>query len=598
MKNAINVKTASLLVVLTCFCLLLTQCKNDEPAPGELSITKVEPGSALPGTAIKLSGKKFDTNRANNLVKFNGMNATVTAATNKTLNVIVPVGATTGKITVEVAGKVATSKEDFIVEEFEEEVLVITSFTPESGPPGSPVVIRGAHFAEATSGNSVKINSVSAEIIEASENELTVLVPMNVTSGKISVAANGQTVETTDNFTVTSSSGNDLTITGFTPESAAYGSTVIITGTNFYETIAGNEVKFNTISAEILGATKNKITVVVPNGATTGKITVTANSQTTQSAEDFIVPVPEILSINPAYGNTGDIVTLHIKNLDLNHVNEIEIDFNGEYALFMSNSGEYVRVRVPSNATTGKIRLTMNGQTVMSANDFEFVPGIPYAGLVGFYKFSGDAADASIYGYHGTVSGAVPVSDRYGNASRAYSFSGSGDYISIGNQTWLRLSNAMTVSVWVKTPVFQDEAYILSKANTDIDDLPGGYLLTLQDKHGTPSYALGIATDGSSQPFQGNYLSSAPFVPNVWECIAFTIDGTNMKFYKNGIETNSVTNHARVYNNSAPLVFGRYSHGGTLNEFNGLLDDLMIYSRALTAAEIKQVYDQRLTSRP
>ena len=79
------------------------------------------------------------------------------------------------------------------------------------------------------------------------------------------------------------------TITSFSPSSGAVGTQVTITGTNFGATAASNVVKFGTVTATVSTASATSLVTSVPVGATTGKISVTANKKTATSATDFTV---------------------------------------------------------------------------------------------------------------------------------------------------------------------------------------------------------------------------------------------------------------------------------------------------------------------
>jgi pectate lyase len=67
------------------------------------------------GTSVTISGSSFDSAIANDTVQFNGVTAQVTAASPTSLTVTVPLGATTGRITVDVGGRTATSASSFTV---------------------------------------------------------------------------------------------------------------------------------------------------------------------------------------------------------------------------------------------------------------------------------------------------------------------------------------------------------------------------------------------------------------------------------------------------------------------------------------------------
>lgn len=387
-----------------------------------------------------------------------------------------------------------------------------------------------------------------------------------------------------------------LSLAGFTPGSAVGGSFITLVGTQFDLNPEHNRVMFNGVEAEVTEALPDQLTVIVPADATSGKISLTVNNQTVTSTDEFIIPVPVIRSLIPPFGGVGDWLIVNMKDVPLNKRETVVVKINGVKATIETwPSTNMVRVTVPQNASSGKVTVSLPGQELTSTNDYEVLAGIPYVGLVAFYDYLG--FDRTGHFNHGRWY-AWTCPDRYGNLEGAYQFNVnySNQYVSIGNPDAIQLSGAMTLSVWVKAPAFQEGVYLISKASTEPDAFPSGYLLTLQDTDGHPSYALGMPRPGGGQPGESNYLSSAPFVPDVWECIAFTLDENTMTFYKNGVETNRVTNHVRLRNSSDPLVFGRNSYG-PFNYYTGMLDDIMIYNRALTPAEIKQLYDQRITSR-
>jgi len=80
-----------------------------------LSITGFSPTSGSAGTPVTITGINFDPTPANNTIQFNGIAAIVTASTSTSITTIVPLGATTGLITVTVAGQTATSATSFSI---------------------------------------------------------------------------------------------------------------------------------------------------------------------------------------------------------------------------------------------------------------------------------------------------------------------------------------------------------------------------------------------------------------------------------------------------------------------------------------------------
>jgi photosystem II stability/assembly factor-like uncharacterized protein len=93
-------------------------------------------------------------------------------------------------------------------------------------------------------------------------------------------------------------------ILSFTPTSGTPGTTITITGNNFSDDMMGNVVLINGVSSTVTSSTATTINAVVPNTATTGKITVTANGQTVTSAADFTVE-EMVTAISPGLGENA-----------------------------------------------------------------------------------------------------------------------------------------------------------------------------------------------------------------------------------------------------------------------------------------------------
>jgi gliding motility-associated-like protein len=162
------------------------------------------------------------------------------------------------------------------------------------------------------------------------------------------------------------------TITSFTPTSGAVGTTVTITGTNFSTTPANNTVLFNLTPAAVTASTNTSITTTVPGGATTGKISVTVNCLSAISATDFTVGaslLPTITSFTPVSGPVGTSVILTGTNFSTTPANNA-LAFNGTAAVVTASTATSITTSVPVGATTGKITVTVAGNTATSAADF------------------------------------------------------------------------------------------------------------------------------------------------------------------------------------------------------------------------------------
>src|SRR5262245_33537879 len=83
--------------------------------PGALAIFSFTPQQAAPLSTVTIQGQGFSVTSASNMVRFNGVGGTVLSATTTTLSVRVPAGATSGPITVTVAGNTLPSSTNFTV---------------------------------------------------------------------------------------------------------------------------------------------------------------------------------------------------------------------------------------------------------------------------------------------------------------------------------------------------------------------------------------------------------------------------------------------------------------------------------------------------
>ncbi len=248
------------------------------PPPAAPTISSISPTSGAVGAAVAITGTHLDTVTA---VLFGATPAVIGTLTATQLNTTVPVGASTGTLSVTGPGGTAISTATFTVLP---SPPTITSFNPAMGLVGSTVTIAGTHLSGTTA---VGFNGTSATSFTVdSSTQITATVPATATSGPITVTTPGGTAASTTNFTVTTSGGSP-TITGLSVGSALPGLPVIITGTNLGGATA---VRFNGLSALFIQDSATQITTLVPTGATSGSVTVQTPAGTAASPSSFTVP--------------------------------------------------------------------------------------------------------------------------------------------------------------------------------------------------------------------------------------------------------------------------------------------------------------------
>lgn len=107
---------ASLIFILSITLFACSKSKDvSDPPPASPTIIDIKPDSGSAGTDIEISGTNFSATASENIVKFNAFTATVKSSTTSLITATVPANASTGKVTVTVNDRTATSTSDFVV---------------------------------------------------------------------------------------------------------------------------------------------------------------------------------------------------------------------------------------------------------------------------------------------------------------------------------------------------------------------------------------------------------------------------------------------------------------------------------------------------
>ncbi|MBI4712537.1 MAG: LamG domain-containing protein, partial [Planctomycetes bacterium] len=210
---------------------------------------------------------------------------------------------------------------------------------------------------------------------------------------------------------------------------------------------------------------------------------------------------------------------------------------------------------------------------------------IDNTGLVGSWHFSEGAGttatDSTDYRNNGTISptatGPTWVDGRFGNG---LSFDGTDDSVNIPDSATLDITGQISIEAWINPANLSGNKMIVGKrSDWAVNGCP--YDL-MQINDGITFYIYGASIQSAGL---GGAVSA-----NVWQHIAATYDGANMKVYINGVErANNPTNIA-IPTNNAFVGIGRRSDGA-YDYFVGLIDEVRIYNRALSASEILTRYN-------
>jgi hypothetical protein len=228
--------------------------------------------------------------------------------------------------------------------------------------------------------------------------------------------------------------------------------------------------------------------------------------------------------------------------------------------------------------------LTIFTAILLATTTFAQIPNyVPTNGLVGWWPFNGNANDESGNGNNGTVNGATLTSDRNGSANKAYSFDGVNDYISVNSNTQF-VSQTLTINVIIK-PLVSQEVKFIEVGNSNSSN----WSIYTQN-----NFAFGFRKNESCVGFSQNQFLSQ--INNEWIHLIIVTDSLQTKLYKNGVLLNIIP--STNFNSSCPLSNMNIGLDilGQQEFWNGLIDDIGIWNRALTACEIKDLYNSQLGS--
>ncbi len=200
-------------------------------------------------------------------------------------------------------------------------------------------------------------------------------------------------------------------------------------------------------------------------------------------------------------------------------------------------------------------------------------------GLIAHYPFNGNANDSSANLNHGTVMGATLTTDRFGNQNSAYSFNGVNQYIFSANQSYLNFgASDFSISLWASYANNATNRFLIGKSNGQFE----------QDKwivyhdYSPAKYSFHVNTPSANSTFSGQATWS--FDSNNWHHVVITRSGSTYKTYINGVLSGQSSGPASIASTTAALTMGMVEAAGYMH---GKLDDVRIYNRALSLAEVQ-----------
>ena len=341
-------------------------------------------------------------------------------------------------------------------------------------------------------------------------------------------------------------------------------------------------VSLGALVPNVVDATQAAATAAI-NAAGLIVSTVTTSTSTTVAAGS-------VISQNPA-GNTnaapGSAVSLVVSIGQANVVPNVVGLSRAAATTSITSVGLTVGVVRFANSTTipaGSVVSTtpIAGTALTAGSAVAMVVSLGADGLVlalGFDEATGATAiDSAPVGTTGAIRQATRVAGQFG---RALNFDGIDDWVTILDTTSspLDLTNGMTIEAWVNPSALTDSRTIMMKERgTGLS-----YMLYANDDVAPTAPTGNIHVAGVVQEVRP--VPAAALALNVWTHVATTYDGANQRLYVNGVLVGSRAQTGNIAVSNSPLrIGGNNVFGGEF--FNGRIDEVRVYNRARTAAQI------------
>jgi hypothetical protein len=198
-------------------------------------------------------------------------------------------------------------------------------------------------------------------------------------------------------------------------------------------------------------------------------------------------------------------------------------------------------------------------------------------GMVGWWGFDEGAGttagDSSGNGNTGTITAATwsPQGGRYGGA---LSFNGTSAVVRVPSSASLNLATAMTLSAWIRPAASQSGWRTVMQRQAD------AWFLNASTSAGPLRPGGGGTFGGNTDVVTGPTASPL----NAWTHLALTYDGANLRLYVNGAPAATKVMTGAIQSVTNPLWIGGNQPYGEY--FNGLIDEVHVYNRALGASEV------------
>ncbi len=239
----------------------------------------------------------------------------------------------------------------------------------------------------------------------------------------------------------------------------------------------------------------------------------------------------------------------------------------GNVTMTLPTTGSYTG----SASVTYQVGNTPGFRTPASTLQTQFTCANP--GLVALWSAEGNADDVSGNNHNGALQNGATYAP--GKVGMAFSLNGVNANVAVPDDPALHFSNAMSVEGWINTTAGTDR-YIATKHEDSFYFSVGGGSVA--------PHMLSFWLNGVSSSW---FTGSTPVDDGQWHHVAATYDGSTMRLYVDGHLDASAPRTGTIQSGTSGLLIGARSDGTNASNFPGTIDELAVYNRAISPAEVQ-----------
>jgi hypothetical protein len=337
-------------------------------------ISSFEPHSAAWGDTIKIRGKYFSYNPAENVVYLNKVSCPILRSTDTSIVLLVSpdVRTISNQVSTLIGGQTSIYTKDSLK-------LIppyINSFYPIEGTWGSSLTIKG-RFNPSLLNNNLKVGGIDLVIKSFSRDSVKIQIPVGLRNYKNAVELNCPpfNIVATDSFRLSKPE-----LRSISPDSGVEYTIITLKGRHLYNGQSSfTSVKIGGVSASIFSINDTIIKFTLPGSVPSGpaKITVCAGNQIVASDFSFLVTNPRIFDFSPTSAKYNDVITIRGKYLK--NENPPTVSFASIVASnIISSTDTLIKVNVPDGLDSFPrlISVTVDGVSTSSTNAFKLAPPV------------------------------------------------------------------------------------------------------------------------------------------------------------------------------------------------------------------------------